>query len=300
MGLAGFFKKDGKIYKVYFTILSKILNHGAKIAIDILTNLVLNHKIFKKFGVRDINLWVDNGPHFRSKELLHYLLLHDTYHFTVNYFAPYHGKSHCDQHFGVINRYYNEATKGEKGVVITTTSEFISMYRRSANTSGNYVFFTDIDTDSMKTIDSGYNCFMDEYSPDELDDMEETDNVMQVPIKYSQTKLQFKVPMKHFSQFQMVDRTVRAKLHEEAEVHTLEYTVETVPNFSMSLKIGSEFKDPDPPSKLMKKINSVRKFHASAQVEESIEESEGSTDSSNSNSRLTTFPQDSADVPCQL
>ena len=285
MGLAGFFKKDGKVYKVYFTILSKILNHGAKIAIDILKNCVLNHKIFEEFAIKNIDLWVDNGPHFRSKELLHYLLLHDTFQFKVNYFAPYHGKSHCDQHFGVINRFYNDATKGEKGVAITTTIEFIKMYQRSATTSGNYVFTTNFDIDSMKPMDSGYNCLMDEYSPDELDDMEETDGVQQVPIKYTQSKIAFKVAMKHFSQFQLIDGAVQAKLHEASEEHTLEYNVETVRNFSMSLKIGTEFNDPDPPSKLMKKINSVRKFHASAQVETLIEEeNQGSTENSIPNS----------------
>ena len=86
------------------------------------------------------------------------------------------------------------------------------MYLKSANSSGNYVFFDAMDIDSMKSIDRGYNCYKVEYKPEEIKDIEDT-TVVQVPIVYTQSKFAFKFPMKHFSQFKIVNGKLQAKLH---------------------------------------------------------------------------------------
>ena len=66
--------------------------------------------------------------------------------------------------------------------------------------------------------------------------------------------------MKHFSQFEILNNKLHAKLHEEGETHSFAYS-DQIENCTQTLKLGTLFVD-ETPSKLMKKITSVRKYHA--------------------------------------
>ena len=267
LGISGFFKNGKKTFLVNFSVLSSLLNHSTKIAVDILKEKILTHSIFKSFKISDIHLWLDNGPHFRSKEFLADILLLPNFDIKINFFCPYHGKSFCDQHFGVINRIYSSATKGENGVAVTTTDEFIQVYRNGVTASGNYVFYENsFDFESMVPLggqdSSGkYNSCMMEYS---IPDIQQTHNVGKKSIIYCRRKLEITTTgatMDKFFQFELSSGILKAKLHAKHEKsYTLTYEIKSK-DTSFEYKIGSLFEDPKAPSKMLNKPNKARLFH---------------------------------------
>ena len=274
LGVVGFFIKENKRYQVNFSIISKVLSHTSKIAIDILQDKILSHRIFTEFGIKDIKLWLDNGKHFKSKEFLHSMLTYQKFKIQLNFFCPYHGKSFCDQHFGVINRYYNSSTKGIYGKAICETKDFIQMYQDCATKSGNYVFYDNtFDLDSMKEIDTTketgtYNCYMSEYTIPGVPD--NNSKVEKIEIEYDAHKLNINHQdgvMNRFFQFDMVTEdsgkpVLLAKLHATHEkTHTLRFTVDTIEKNKITYRIGTQFIDPNPPSLVLKITNKLRSFH---------------------------------------
>jgi hypothetical protein len=90
-------------------------------------------------------LFVENTlapSHFRTKEMIAYFhSIKQSFGFTVqfNYFAECHGKSECDRHFGLISRIYTEYTCKSVNPEITTTDEFLTMYKDAIRRFGGNV-----------------------------------------------------------------------------------------------------------------------------------------------------------------
>lgn len=131
-GVACYFRKNGKTYKVIFTIMSSVLMHDSKTVIEMINEHVLNNSLFNYFGVKTVKFWMDNAPnHFRTKEMLAgFYALERKFDVSVevNYFAEYYGKSECERHFGLISRIYTEHCSYTDNSNINTTEEFIDMY----------------------------------------------------------------------------------------------------------------------------------------------------------------------------
>ncbi|EFA79750.1 hypothetical protein PPL_07441 [Heterostelium album PN500] len=98
--------------------ISLVLNHCSTFAISCLDKLI-NDPLFTSLNINKITFWCDNARHFKSNEILSYmhtlskLQVADPntpnktkrkYLVELNTFAPYHGKSECDQHFSMVSR----------------------------------------------------------------------------------------------------------------------------------------------------------------------------------------------------
>ena len=158
-GLVAFFKKDGKVYKVFFTIVSPVLMHDTKTVREILNQCVFSHSVFKHFRTKEVSFWMDNAPgHFRTKEMIatfHELKNSSKMEVQFNYFAEYHGKSECDRHFGMISRIYTEHTSKIVNSDITTTEEFLTMYKSAIlRFRGNIIPSQGSNHDELRTIET--------------------------------------------------------------------------------------------------------------------------------------------------
>ena len=97
-------KVNTEISKLVVTFLSNYLNHHATFTLHCF-NQLLQLKWFSE--LKNLSVWTDGGKHFRSLEYLRGVLDSQTSEGTipncsVNYFAPYHGKSEVDAVFGLF------------------------------------------------------------------------------------------------------------------------------------------------------------------------------------------------------
>jgi hypothetical protein len=95
-----FIKKNGYLYKKFFTFLSVCTNHTASFASDCLDR-VLKYPLFNDIG--KVYLWSDNGPHFHNNQFINFIFLNGNFKNKVivyNFFCENHGKDVCDQFFG--------------------------------------------------------------------------------------------------------------------------------------------------------------------------------------------------------
>ncbi|EFA84023.1 hypothetical protein PPL_03096 [Heterostelium album PN500] len=117
-GMVLFYKQGDKLKIHYYDCLSQVLNHCSTFAISCLDKLI-NDPLFTSLNINKITFWCDNARHFKSNEILSYmhtlskLQVADPntpnktkrkYLVELNTFAPYHGKSECDQHFSMVSR----------------------------------------------------------------------------------------------------------------------------------------------------------------------------------------------------
>ena len=103
---------DSSLSKTVITFFSSHLSHTGLFTLHCLYQ-ALKESVFT--GAEEIILWSDGGPHFRCREVVGNLLssyMRDTLHFrfTVNYFAPSHGKSEVDAVFGLFANVLKEYT----------------------------------------------------------------------------------------------------------------------------------------------------------------------------------------------
>ena len=142
-GVAVFLQKDSKMYKVMFTVISKVLMHDTKTVIEMLRTCVLNHSVFKWAGTTNLSFWMDNAPnHFRTKEMIagfYDIQKEMGFNVEFNFFAEYHGKSECDRHFGLISRIYADHCARAVNPDVETTEDFIKAYKSSLLEHGSHV-----------------------------------------------------------------------------------------------------------------------------------------------------------------
>ena len=99
---------DGKTKKQHINILSYDLSHDSHFVCSALPLILEDMKQLSATQIKNLHFWFDCGPHFRSKELLHKLLVDVPQRYDcdicVNFFVEGHGKSPCDAHFSHISR----------------------------------------------------------------------------------------------------------------------------------------------------------------------------------------------------
>jgi hypothetical protein len=107
-----------------------------------LAECVLNHSVFTHFETTSLSFWMDNAPsHFRNMETM------ATFQeinaggkaVEINFFAEYHGKSECDRQFGLMSRLYTEHAEKARTADITTTAEYLTMYKDAIRSYGGNV-----------------------------------------------------------------------------------------------------------------------------------------------------------------
>jgi hypothetical protein len=132
LGIAVHYRDDMNNLRVrYVDFLSEILSHDSLFAGDCLTKLC-ELPFMRQF--REICIWADAGPHFRSGEFMHHVfrrlpMTHPA-RFYMNYFAEQHGKNICDSHFGVLSRWHKE---GEASRDIRNIGDLLTLFQAKAD-----------------------------------------------------------------------------------------------------------------------------------------------------------------------
>ena len=97
----------------YFAVMSDVLSKDSKFVGDAY-DLLIRSRPDVFLGVSSVNIWSDNGRHFRNSEVL-YKEIVELPHILAgakvsrHYLVEGHGKSSCDAFFGTISRIYSEA-----------------------------------------------------------------------------------------------------------------------------------------------------------------------------------------------
>lgn len=200
-GAVVFFRKNDIIYKVNFTLISQVLVHDSRTLREMLRRHILCHGVFKHFGAKIINVWMDNAPqHFRNFETMAtFADLSEEFgvKINVNFFAEYHGKSECDRHFGLISRIYTEKTRYGTCKDVHTTEDFLSMYKSAIMEFGGHVVprlganYTELEPESGSKLNviaeeftyEGLNEFVSKLTP------KEKKKPVEFPVPYTRRKL---------------------------------------------------------------------------------------------------------------
>jgi hypothetical protein len=120
----------------YFDYLSNILSHDSRFATDCMAKLLAD-PFMGRF--REICFWSDCGPHFRSAEMMHFILqklspLYPSKIIYMNFFTEYHGKSLVDGHFGLLSRWFKD---GEAVRNIFTIDDLAELFRAKVRSNPN-------------------------------------------------------------------------------------------------------------------------------------------------------------------
>ena len=136
-----YYKAEGIVPKKKVSFISKNLSHDNFFTKQPIRKL-LNTEAFNY--VNKLFFWSDCDNHFRSKEMVHFLvkqLLQESFFSPIqlNLFAEYHGKSGVDGQHGVLSRWLKESeiTKGIKNI-----DGLIDLYREKSQVQTNqHLFF---------------------------------------------------------------------------------------------------------------------------------------------------------------
>jgi hypothetical protein len=128
-GVVAFYKQFGEIKHHYFDYFSDYLIHNSYFVTKALDNL-LNSAWFKNFKFNTVKMWMDNGPHFRTKEMFYFFYSIKSK-FSIqqvawNFFIEGHGKSCCDRRFAQINAMYKKHINNPKNPRVTSTELLVS------------------------------------------------------------------------------------------------------------------------------------------------------------------------------
>ena len=214
-GAAAFFKKNGTVYKVMFTIVSRVLNHDSKTALEMLKR-ILAHGVFDYFNPSKVKFWMDNAPnHFRTRETFASfadLQTSTTRKIEVNFFGEYHGKSECDRHFGLISRVYTDRTSYIGAKDVNTSDDFIELYNSAIRSFGGIVIpsvganYEELKPESGKEL----NVITIEFSYKEITESEISAGKTKINIPYSKRYLHSKLlTMNYFYQFRFNDKITK-------------------------------------------------------------------------------------------
>lgn len=125
--LVTFYKEGAKTKKKYWDFMSQCLTHDAQFVGDCIDQVLSQADFLKEGNRKSLIFWSDNcaGQFKNAKLMAKYARLSENgYQVKANFFTQYHGKSVCDAHFALINRYYQHSTK-DKGVFVDSTQSFI-------------------------------------------------------------------------------------------------------------------------------------------------------------------------------
>jgi hypothetical protein len=285
-GVVGFFKKNGELFKIIFTIVSSVLNHDSRTVCEILNGNIFPHSIFRHFKVTEIDLWMDNAPsQFRNKEhfsTIYNLSLKYKMKLNMNFFAEYHGKSECDRHFGLISRIYTDrCSYGDKEVC--TTLDFLDLYCSAIRKFGGRVIPTIgsvIEGEILPESGTGLNVIASEFSyPETRSFLEKyADLSKKVPrfdLPYERSKMkvlkQIKVVrgekplnfiLHHYYCFTFEGSTITARLSKKNPPLSFKFIIETEYKHDYSVKLGAPTSS-GPKYSSLNRVVSRNRFHSS-------------------------------------
>ncbi len=96
-----------KVWRVHFEFLSEIVSQNGWQTIQCFKKL-FEHPLLQALNPNRIDLWMDNGSHFKNKELYAYFAKLRAFQMCWHHFAPCHGKSVCDTRFAILQHWFNQ------------------------------------------------------------------------------------------------------------------------------------------------------------------------------------------------
>ena len=157
-----------KFHVFRFDVISDCLRHSSLFSKTALKKIMdeppMQHAI-KEYNINTIKIWSDNAKHFKSNKFLYCplveLMHHKTYLFhqiSMNYFAPYHGKSDCDAHFGNISYWVDYySTKWTDGVL--GSDDICRAIKTGSDRAKKYFRPNQISQRSVRNRDRISSCF---------------------------------------------------------------------------------------------------------------------------------------------
>ena len=94
-----------RAWKVHFELVTEVVAQNGWHTIECFKAL-FQHEFVRALAPKGIDLWMDNGAHFKNKEVYAYLA--DQEIISWHHFAPCHGKSVCDTRFATIQHWFNQ------------------------------------------------------------------------------------------------------------------------------------------------------------------------------------------------
>ena len=96
-----------KVWKVHFEFLCDVVSQNGWQTIKCFEEL-FQHPLFRALRPDVVDLWMDNGSHFKNKELYGYFAGIRGFQMRWHHFAPCHGKSVCDTRFAILQHWFND------------------------------------------------------------------------------------------------------------------------------------------------------------------------------------------------
>jgi len=126
-GLVVYYNEDGIIKKYFIDTFSLCITHDSAFVINALEQ-VLSTDFFVLKNFNNVSFWMDNGPHFKTCELMGYFSkLGDGKKKKVewNFFGEYHGKNPCDTRFSEISSMYNAHINNQNNFIVKDTIDLV-------------------------------------------------------------------------------------------------------------------------------------------------------------------------------
>jgi hypothetical protein len=126
-GAVLYYNENGIIKKYFMDMFSLCITHNSYFVIKAL-NEVFSTDFFVSKKFNDVSFWMDNGPHFKTRELMGFFSKSgDGKKIKVqwNYFGEYHGKNPCDTRFSKISSMYKAHISNQNNFIIKDTSDLI-------------------------------------------------------------------------------------------------------------------------------------------------------------------------------
>jgi len=126
-GMVIYYFEDGNIKKFLYDIFSEYMSHDSYFVVKAIQKFFKSN-FFKTFKFSDLTFWMDNGPHFKTKELFctfSKLADGDKTQAEWNFFGEYHGKNPCDPRFSQISSMYKTHVNNQNNFRIQSTAQLV-------------------------------------------------------------------------------------------------------------------------------------------------------------------------------
>jgi hypothetical protein len=131
-GAVVYYKNGSTVKKHFYDFFSEYMIHNSYFTTKALEKL-FQCNLFTKKAFENVYFWMDNGPHFRTKELFRYFVsLKERKIFkniSWDYFVEHHGKSCCDRRFSQISAMYKKYINDPNNDKVRSTLELVKCIR---------------------------------------------------------------------------------------------------------------------------------------------------------------------------
>jgi hypothetical protein len=130
-GVVVYYFEDNIIKKLYFDIFSKYMSHNSYFVTCALKK-ILSSNFFINKDFTNFSMWMDNGPHFKTKEVFGFFckeFVDKGLKIKWNFFCEYHGKNPCDTRFSQISSMYKAHINNQNNFKVLSTSDLVRAIR---------------------------------------------------------------------------------------------------------------------------------------------------------------------------